>query len=162
MRVATIVLASATIALAGGGCATAAPLASLSRADVAAIRALDSAYVAAWLRDDTAAVLATLAPDAVLMPAGARPVAGHEAIRRFWWPSDGSRTRVTAYRTTVDEVSGAGALAYVRGTGTLSFTYERDTVRMEQTSRTMTLTVVARQPDGSWRIHRRMWGNLAP
>lgn len=162
MRILTIVLASAAVGLACGACATAAQRASLSAADVTAIRALDRAYAEAWLRDDTAAVLATLAPDAVLMPAGARPVAGQDAIRRFWWPADGSRTRVTAYRTTVDEVSGAGPLAYVRGSGTLSFTYERDTVRTAQTSRTMTLTVVARQPDGSWRIHRRMWGALAP
>jgi uncharacterized protein (TIGR02246 family) len=136
--------------------------AALTAEDRAAIRALDSAYVDAWLRDDTAAVMATLAPDAVLMPAGIRPLQGDSAIRAFWWPTDGSRTRVTQYATTVDEIGGSPPFAFVRGTGALSFIYEKDTTRLEQTSRNMTLTLVAKQADGDWRISRRMWGPLAP
>jgi ketosteroid isomerase-like protein len=133
---------------------------TLSPGDRAALHLLDSAYVKAWLQDDTAAVLATLAPDAVLMPAGVGPLQGDSAIRSFWWPRDGSRTRITAYQSTVDEIDGTPTLAYMRGTGTMSFRYEKDTVRMQQTSRNMTLTVAARQPDGSWRIRRRMWGTV--
>ncbi len=132
----------------------------LAAADAAAIRALDSAYVAGWLANDSAAVLATLDPDVVLMPAGGRPIVGRDAARAFWWPADGSRTTITGYETTVDEVGGTPALAYVRGTGTLRFTYERDTSRSAGTSRTMTLTLVARAPDGRWRITRRMWGPI--
>lgn len=147
------------VALSATGCASPA---ELSDADRHAIRALDSAYVQAWLRDDTTGVLATLEPDAVLMPAGVRPLAGLDAIRSFWWPDDGSRTRVTAYRATVDEIGGTPTLAWARGTGALTFTYEKDTVRTEQSSHNMTLTVVAKQPDGSWRIRRRMWGPLMP
>jgi ketosteroid isomerase-like protein len=135
--------------------------ANLSPEDRAALHRLDSVYVQAWLRDDTAAVLATLAPDAVLMPAGVRPLQGDSAIRSFWWPRDGSRTRITAYRSIVDEIDGAPALAYMRGRGTMSFTYEKDTVRIQQTSSNMTLTIARRQPDGSWRILRRMWGNVS-
>jgi hypothetical protein len=95
------------------------------------------------------------------MPAGVRPLQGDSAIRSFWWPRDGSRTRITAYQSTVDEVDGTPALAYMRGRGTMSFTYEKDTLRIQQTSRNMVLTVAARQRDGSWRILRRMWGSVA-
>jgi ketosteroid isomerase-like protein len=136
--------------------------AGLSARDREAIRALDSAYVTAWLRDDTAAVLATLAPEAILMPAGVRPLVGDSAIRNFWWPTDGSRTRIVHYESTIDEIDGQEPVAYARGAGTLRFTYEKDTVRVEQSSRTMTLTILVRQDDGEWRIHRRMWGPLAP
>lgn len=134
----------------------------LTEADRTAIRALDSLYVNAWLRDDTTAVLATLAPDAVLMPAGQRPLGGLDAIRNFWWPTDGSSTRVTAYTTTIDEIGGTRDLAYVRGTGQISFTYTKDTVSSDITSRSMTLTVVEPGPDGRWRIVQRMWGPHAP
>lgn len=127
----------------------------------AAIHGLDSAYVDAWLRDDTAAVLATLASDAVLMPVGQRPLTDLDAIGDFWWPTDGSHTRVTAYTTTIDEIGGGPDLAYVRGTGQLAFTYEKDGVRSNVTSRNMTLTLVKRAADGQWRISRRMWGPLA-
>jgi uncharacterized protein (TIGR02246 family) len=137
-------------------------IATLTVTDSTALRALDQAYVEAWLADDTAAVLETLAPDAVLMPAGARPLATPEAIREFWWPRDGSRTRVTRYTTTVDEIAGAQDLAYIRGTGRLSFVYDKDTLHLERTSQTMTLTVLARAADGKWRIRRRMWGPMAP
>jgi len=135
--------------------------AGLSDADRVAIRQLDSDYVDAWLRDDTAAVLATLAPSAVLMPAGQRPLTDLNAIRGFWWPTDGSRTRITAYETTIDDIGGGPDWAYVRGTGQLAFTYEQDSVRSEVTSRNMTLTIVTRGADGRWRIAHRMWGPLA-
>jgi uncharacterized protein (TIGR02246 family) len=133
----------------------------LSEGDRTAIRALDSAYVAAWLANDSAAVLATLDPDVVLLPSGGRPHVGLDAARRFWWPDDGSRTTITSYAATVDEVDGTPALAYIRGSSTLAFTYERDTVRSDGSSRTMTLTLVRKTPDGRWRITRRMWGPLA-
>ncbi len=147
-------LALAALACTGGE--------GLSDADRTAIRRLDSAYVDAWLRDDTAAVLGTLMPDAVLMPAGQRPLTDPGAIRGFWWPTDGSRTRVTSYTTTVDEIGGGPEAAFVRGTGLLSFTYEKDSVVSQVTSRSMTLTVVTRDSAGRWRIARRMWGPLAP
>jgi uncharacterized protein (TIGR02246 family) len=136
------------------------PPSTLSAEDRAALRRLDSTYVRAWLADDTAAVLATLAPDAVLMPAGVGPLQGDSAIRSFWWPRDGSRTRVIAYHSTIDEMGGAPTLAYIRSTGDMTFTYQKDTVRIQRTTRSMTLTIATRQTDGSWRIHRRMWGNV--
>jgi ketosteroid isomerase-like protein len=96
------------------------------------------------------------------MPAGVRPLETPEAIREFWWPRDGSRTRVTGYTTTIEEIGGTQDLAYMRGTGELSFVYEKDTLRLEPTNRNMTLTLLARSADGRWRIRRRMWGPMAP
>lgn len=151
---------TASIAVAAVAACDGPPL--LTDDDRAAIRALDSTYVEAWLRDDTSAVMETLAPHAVLMPAGVQPLQGDSAIRRFWWPDDGSRTRVTRYTTTIDEIAGVPPMAYVRGTGELTFVYDKDTTHLEQTTRNMTLTVVSRQADGTWRIHRRMWGVLTP
>ena len=132
----------------------------LSAVDVKAIRALDSGYVASWLADDTAGVLATLAPDAVLMPAGLGPFIGIDAIRQFWWPEDGSRTRVIAYSARIEELNGRRGLAYVRGSGTFTFTYQKDTLSTTQTNHYMSLTVVAPDAKGAWRIIQRMWGPL--
>ena len=143
-------------------CHAGADHAGLTAADSAALRTLDQVYVEAWLADDTAAVLGTLAPDAVLMPAGARPLTTSDSIRDIWWPRDGSHTRITQYTTTIDEIAGARDLAYVRGTGQLTFTYVKDTLHLEQTSRTMTLTLLTRAPDGRWQIRSRMWGPMVP
>jgi uncharacterized protein (TIGR02246 family) len=139
------------------GCQGAAS-APLSDQDREEIQALTEAYVAGWLRDDTTGVMNTLAPDAVIMPAGMQPIAGEEAIRAFWWPNDGSRTQVTDFTLTVDEIGGNAQMAWVRATGALTFTYEKDTTRTEQSSRNMTLMVLTRGPDDHWRISRHMWG----
>jgi ketosteroid isomerase-like protein len=91
--------------------------------DEAAVRALEEAYRTAWLANDSAAVMATLARGAVMMPAGVQPLVGESAIRRYWWPSDGSETTIESYELAVEEVDGIGDLAYLRGRGSLEFTY---------------------------------------
>lgn len=91
--------------------------------DEAAVRALEEAYRTAWLANDSAAVMATLARGAVMMPAGVQPLVGESAIRRYWWPSDGSETTIESYEIAVEEVDGIGDLAYLRGRGSLEFTY---------------------------------------
>lgn len=148
--------AFAGIALALAACGSPGP--SFTAEDEAAVRALEEAYRTAWLANDSAAVMATLEPDAVLMPAGMEPLAGDAAIRSYWWPDDGSRTTITAYDITVDEVEGAGDLAYLRGRGALEFTYvDPAGDASELTSRAVHLSVARRGADGAWRIARRAW-----
>ena len=123
-----------------------------------AVREIDAAYVAAWLRNDQRAVLATLADDAVLMPAGQYPLATANHIRQFWWPADGSITRILSFHRTIDELVVVGDAAYARGSDTVTFTYDMGSTHTEQTSQSMTLTVYRRQGIGPWRISRMMWG----
>ena len=130
----------------------------LTARDSSAIEAVRTAYVRAWLADDTAGVLATLDTTAVLLPPGRLPVAGHDAIRAFWWPRDGSRTSITSFDWTMDELAGTPELAYTRGVSTVGWRYEKDTVRSEQSTRSVSLTILARDGNGQWRILRQMWG----
>jgi ketosteroid isomerase-like protein len=130
----------------------------LTARDSSAIEAVRAAYVHAWLADDTAGVLATLNSSAVLLPPGQLPVTGNGAIRAFWWPADGSHTTITAFEWSVDELSGTPELAYTRGISSIAWRYEKDTVRSEQSTRNMSLTIFAPGADGQWRILRQMWG----
>jgi len=134
------------------------PSRGLTARDSSAIEAVRAAYVHAWLEDDTAGVLATLDTGAVLLPPGQLPVIGHRAIRAFWWPTDGSRTIITAFEWTMEELRGTPELAYTRGVSTVAWRYEKDTVRSEQSTRNMSLTILAPGADGQWRILRQMWG----
>ncbi len=137
------------------------PLA-LSPQDSTAIEAVRAEYVRAWLAGDTAGVLATLHAGAVLLPPGRPPVIGEPAIRAFWWPTDGSRTTITAFTWTLEELGGTPRLAFTRGVSTLAWRYEKDSTRSEQTSRSVNLTILARGSDGRWRILRQMWGPPLP
>lgn len=150
------------ICLVAAACTSAAPAPTFTLADERAVRAVDSTYVAAWLRDDTLGVMGTLAPDAVLMPAGQHPLATPNDVRSFWWPSDGSHTKILTFQRTIDEIAGDANVAWVRGTDTLTYTYGKGQTSSQLGSRSMTLAVWRRQGDGSWRISRMMWGTRGP
>lgn len=136
--------------------------AALSAADSTAIRATQAEYVRAWLADDTAAVLATLSDDAMLIPPRGLPVQGDSAIRAYWWPTDGSRTKITSFTWDIDEVSGTPVLAYTRGQSSLAWQYDKDTVHQAASSRSVNLTLMRKDANGRWRISRQMWGPPLP
>ena len=130
---------------------------SLTDADRAEIRTVDSMFVHAWLRDDTASVLALFADDAVLVPPGAAPVVGRAAIRAWWWPQDGSRTRIVAFDRDIVEVNGSHELAFMRGTANLRWTYRKNGRTTRQSSKSNDLVMLARTSDGTWKIVRQIW-----
>jgi uncharacterized protein (TIGR02246 family) len=139
----------------------AAPARTFSTDDEAAVRTLEEAYRIAWLANDSAAVMATLEPDAVLMPAGLEPLSGETAIRRYWWPEDGSATTITGYDIGIEDVHGSGDVAWLRGSSTLAFTYTSATGEVSSLqSRSVHLSVARRGSDGTWRITRRAWSAL--
>ena len=143
------------------GCGRPAATLELTDADRRAIRANDSLYVSAWQRDDTAGVLSTLEPNPVLMPGGLRPLRGVDQARAFWWPADGSHTKIEYFQRTIDEIGGAGTVAFVRGTDSLRFLYTpKDGKPQESGMRSETLAVVRRQADGSWKIARMAWATV--
>jgi ketosteroid isomerase-like protein len=141
--------------------ACAPPPTAFTADDEAAVRALEEAYCTGWLSNDSAVVMATLAPGAVLMPAGVPPLVGDSAIRRYWWPGDGSVTTIDSCEIQVAEVEGSGDMAYLRGTGSLAFTYQDAEGEVSQlTSYAVHLSVAERADDGRWWITRRSWSAI--
>jgi ketosteroid isomerase-like protein len=141
--------------------APSAPAASaLTERDRSTIRSLDSSFVRAWLQDDTSAVLALFASDAVLLPPGAAPVVGLPAIRTWWWPTDGSHTRIRSFDRTVVEIGGTRDLAFLRSTSGLRWDLTKDGKTDSQTSHSTDLVLVAPDANGRWHIVRQMWNPL--
>jgi ketosteroid isomerase-like protein len=133
---------------------------NLPAQEVRKIRAINEAYVQSWLKDDRQGVLNTFTPDAVIIPSGNAPIVGFEAMKRFWWPDDGSRTTIKTYTNTIDEISGSGGLAYVRGTSYLVFSYEKSGEKAEYETKGVFLMILQKQADAQWRITRRIWTDL--
>jgi ketosteroid isomerase-like protein len=133
---------------------------TLPTAARAAILSLDSTFVRAWLRDDTTGVLSVFAPDAVLQPPGSAAISGHAAIRSYWFPRDGSTTRILSFDHQVIEVVGTSTMAVVRGTSTLRWRYTKDGKTSEQTGRSSDMRVYAADPSGQWRVIRQIWVTL--
>jgi len=130
--------------------------ADLPSPDATAVRAVTQEYRDAWVANDDARVMATLTPTAILLPSGLPPIEGQAAIRRFWFPTAGPATVVTAMDLTIDEVIGGGDVAVVRGRGTLTFQSGGAVTSLRSTF----INVLRRQRDGRWLIDRRMWSDL--
>lgn len=119
------------------------------------------AYRDAWLANDRTRVMATLTPDAVIFPSGLAPIVGLEAIAGFWFPATGPATTVTAIEANVDDVHVEGDVAVASGRGSLTFVVTTDSRDSPpRTQRHWHVNILRRQPDGQWRIWRRMWGDL--
>jgi uncharacterized protein (TIGR02246 family) len=133
---------------------------SLTLGDRAAAEAATQAYREAWLSNDPQRIMATLTPDAVLYPSTLRPIAGGDAIRKFWFSSS-SPTRVVAMELSIDHVHVDGDTAVTSGMGSLTFVMTTGGVSADpRTQQSWHVNVLRRQRDGSWLIWKRMWGDL--
>jgi len=129
--------------------------------DRAAVIGAVQDYRNAWLANDRQRVMATLAADATIFPSGLPPIAGADAIARFWFPATGPATRVTAIETAIDDLLVDGDLAVAAGRGSLTFVMAADgRDGAPRTQRHWHVNVLRRQSDGRWLIWKRMWGDL--
>lgn len=140
--------------------ASAAAREGLSERDRAAVAAATLRYRDAWLANSPAMVMSTLSREAVLLPSGLEPIVGEGAIRKFWWPANGPSTTVKAMEQVIDDISGDGSVAVVRGHGSLTFSLRHDGKDESRTLRSTFINVLRRQADGSWLIAQRMWSDL--
>jgi uncharacterized protein (TIGR02246 family) len=129
-------------------------------ADRTAVEAAVRAYRDAWLANDAERVMATLTSDAIIYPSALRPIAGVAAIREFWFPSSPATT-VTEMELSIDSIHVDGDTAVASGMGSLTFVISsKGAPGVARTQRSWHVNVLRRQSDGSWRIWRRMWGDV--
>ena len=130
---------------------------SLTADDRSKIESVLHAYRTAWLANDAEGVLRLFTEDAVLMPHhGVKPVVGKAAARAFWFPA-GPPTTVTLLDQTFDEIAGVPELAYVRGHSKVEWTTGTGADAKRSGNAGTNLTILRRQPDGSWKIAVQMW-----
>lgn len=122
-------------------------------ADEAAIRQVDHDMVAAGNAHDIDAWLAFVADDARMMPPGAPPIIGKDAIRDLVNEFMSAGVEVTHNLEDV-VVSRGGDLAYV------SYSYELTYTGPEGTPVTETgkdISIYKKDADGSWKLAIDMW-----
>lgn len=129
--------------------------AGLSPRDAASVRKVLERYVAAWLTGEQSAVLQLLTDDSVLIPGANPPYVGRRAIQANWWPPNAPAIAVTRFETTVDELTGSGDLAVVRGTQVLEFRSATERWRTKGNY----VTILRRTADG-WRISTQFPANV--
>jgi uncharacterized protein (TIGR02246 family) len=140
-----------------GGESAAAP-AGLSAEDEAAVRAVDTEWARAATAGDGSALAALYASDATLLPSN-EPVVTGEAVKKYWVDFTNGFSGPTEMTTT--SVEGRGDLAYLVGTITQTLTPKKAGAKALHYDGKY-VTVVKKQPDGSWKIIYDIWNENAP
>lgn len=163
MKQLSVIITMFIVGVALTGCLEARPMSeggALAASDVQQIRALSQAWIDAWMADDADRVMGYLTSDVVLIPGGQEPMTGHDVIRDYWWPNDGSITTLTRFDAEILEIQGKDDIAFTREHGMIEFTYEVDGSVSELSSESYSLSTLKRQADGSWKYDRRMWASV--
>ncbi len=130
----------------------------LTAADRETIRQVKESYRTAWLAGDAESVRNLFTKDAVLMPHhGVPAVVGLKAINDFWWPANSPKTVITKLEVPIDEISGDGRTAVVRGRSEVAWMTEDNGKITTYANEGTYLTVLRKLSDGSWKITHHMW-----
>lgn len=133
---------------------------SAQEKDEQAIRELERRYAAAWMKMDEEGVMALFESEAMIVPASIGPQKGQEAIRAFWFPKDSSVTVIQRFDNQVLSVEVDGDLAQGTQKTFLSWSYTKGSLRMRRDQIGYALTIYRRQPNGQWKIWRRLWTDV--
>lgn len=118
-------------------------------------------YYQSWQENDATSIMNTLSDSVVIIPQGLAPIKGKSEIEKFWFPKNGSLTRILKFDCTIEDIKIDNHLATVRSRSLLSFEYEKDgkkstTENIEQTH----LTVLEKHLDHKWWIIYKMWTSI--
>ncbi len=142
------------------GCTPTEPVeeATSTQADVEAINRVHDDHTSALNAGDTTAYVALLAEGAVLMPPNQPAIIGVAAIREYR-QTEFDQITLEVTRPS-EEVEVAGDWAFVRHTYAGTLTPKAGGEPTELSGKG--LTILQRQPDGSWKITRYMWSDDNP
>ena len=152
-----ILLQLITLALMVTACQAPAPeVVQLSDEDVEAIEGIIQQYVQAMLTKDLNAWTGLWTEDAVMMPPNSPALEGREAIIQDWMAGPAP----TEFVLDVLDIDGAGDVAYVRGTYSITTTVAGvpEPVRDEGKY----LSIFKKQPDATWLFSVDTWNSDLP
>jgi ketosteroid isomerase-like protein len=118
-----------------------------------------NSYQEGWLENDSSKIIKLFSDSAILIPSGLMPINGKEEIIKFWWPNDGSITKINDYKIILIEIAGTSDMAYTYENGKLSWSYQKENFSISKTQESFELTVF-RKSEGRWRIMKRIWTDI--
>ena len=130
---------------------------ALSDEDVAAIKALGPAFNKIALAGDWDAFFAMLTEDFIMMPPNIPTMKGRAAYEAWFNSMD---VKMTEVNYEIHEIDGYGDLAYATATYTETFSIAG--VEEPIYDEGKILTILRKQPNGSWLFSRWMWASDLP
>lgn len=117
-------------------------------------------YVANWLDQDSAGLMNIVMEDCVLMPSNIPPVMGKDAIQKFWFPDNGSKTTINTFTSSLISSNIVhDSMAVTVHEVFMDWNYDLDSLHMGKLQRTITTTIFKKQFDAQWKMWRQSWSN---
>lgn len=129
--------------------------------DESELRQINEAYLQYWLANDAPGVMNLFEDGARISPDQMCPIEGYEDILAFWFPEDGSVTTIHRYEAEELGLVILGDLGVTTQRTILEWSYEKGDTQTGRNQEGINTTVFRRQPDGSWKIWRKMWTDVA-
>jgi uncharacterized protein (TIGR02246 family) len=133
--------------------------AGLSANDEAAIRAIDTAWSRAFAAGDGKALAALYSDDATVLPPNESIQKG-EAVKKYL--AGFTEGYSGTFEFTPTAIEGRDDLAYTVGTYRATVTERKPGAKPYPTEEGKYITVVKRQPDGSWKMIYDIWNVNTP
>ncbi|MEE9230166.1 MAG: DUF4440 domain-containing protein [Acidobacteriota bacterium] len=130
---------------------------SLSEEDMAAIKSIGPAVDQAALVGDWGAVVAVMTEDGLWMPPNSPAIQGRATMKAWLESLD---ITMTERKIELLEIDGHGDIAYARGTYAETFTVGGVPEPIENVGKN--LSILRKQPDGSWLIAVWIWNSDLP
>ena len=125
------------------------------------IRQVHEDYVQAWLDSDEEKLMDLLVEDSRIQPNMFAPVDGKENIKAFWFPDDSSQTVIHEFKTNILSINILDTMAISTHDSYLDWSYRKDTITFGMVQQGINTTLYRRLADGSWKIWRSMWTDIA-
>ena len=125
------------------------------------IRQVHADYVEAWLSSDEEKLMDLLVEDSRIQPNMFTPVDGKANIRAFWFPNDSSQTVIHEFKTNILSINLLDTIAISTHDSYLDWSYRKDTIRFGMVQQGINTTLYRKLTDGSWKIWRSMWTDIA-
>jgi ketosteroid isomerase-like protein len=117
-------------------------------------------YVDAWRDMNEERVMSLFEENSIIQPNSLTPSVGKEEIRAFWFPKDGSITKINVFETELLGLNIIDTLAVTTHRSYLDWSYQKDTLNFGMVQKGISTTVYRKQQDQSWKIWRQMWTDI--
>lgn len=125
--------------------------------DESKIRSINKTYVEEWLKNNENGVMNLFTADASIAPSGMKTLKGANEIKSFWFPKDGSVTKILEFTNEIQNIHIDNDIAQTSSLSHLVWDYKKGNTYLKKEQWGFASTIYKKQADGEWKIIHQMW-----
>ncbi len=124
------------------------------------IRSINIEYVEGWKNMNEEKIMSLFEDGSRIQPNSLKPIEGKDNIRNFWFPKDGSITKIHDFNTELLSLSTKDSIAITTHLTYIDWSYKKDSLQFGMVQKGINTTVYRKKQDTLWKIWRKMWTDI--